>query len=59
MALSHSDWYRGGAMREDIATVNFAEYLTRELRRTPCMRGSQNSYSSHLVNKGMKKGRSP
>jgi hypothetical protein len=31
MALSHPDWYRGGAMREDIATVNFAEYLFHAL----------------------------
>ena len=26
VALPHPDWHRGGAMREDIATVNFAEF---------------------------------
>jgi hypothetical protein len=26
VALPHPDWYRGGAMREDIATLNFREF---------------------------------
>ena len=38
----HPDWYRGGAMREDIATLNFREFL----------------FSTTFVNKGEKKARS-
>jgi hypothetical protein len=33
VALPHPDWYRGGAMREDIATLNFAEFDFHALRR--------------------------
>jgi hypothetical protein len=45
-------------LKNDLTRFHVEESVfNNEILRTPCMRTSENSYSTTFVNKGMKKGR--